>query len=198
MPDQDRQSSPTPGGLSRHLLLVGLVVMTLAVGVLLFAFVRDDPVSPASPPSAPPSAEKVTPSSTTILGSRNEVVARLREILQIREQAFRERDASLFEDVYTSDCSCLRAGRDAIAALKKENVRWRNRSVSIDIQSATSINDDLWEIVATFFSDPFRIETEEGVLVREAPAERLRYRFLLVRTSDADSWRLGNASLVKG
>jgi hypothetical protein len=147
--------------------------------------------SDASPPES-----TVAPSSTTILDSETTVVVRLREILQIREQAFRERDASLFEDVYTSDCSCLQAGRKAIAALKKEDIQWRNRSVSIDVQSATSVNDNLWEVVALFVSDAFRIETETGLLVREAPAERLLYRFLLVRTEG--SWRLGKASLVDG
>jgi hypothetical protein len=109
-----------------------------------------------------------------------------------------ERDEDLFEEVYTSDCSCLRAGRSAIAALKKERVRWQSRSISIEVQSANSINNRLWEVVALFISDSFRIETEEGTLVREAPAERIRYRFLLVRSSDEDPWRLGSASPVEG
>jgi hypothetical protein len=127
-----------------------------------------------------------------------EVVARLREILDVRERAFRQRDASLFDEVYTSECPCLRAGRDAIAALKKENVRWTNRSISIKIESAKSVNNRLWEVVALFVTDPFRIETEGGVLVRDVPGERLRYRFLLVRSSEADPWKLGSASPLEG
>jgi hypothetical protein len=143
-----------------------------------------------------PSEATVVPSSTASPDPESVVVARLQEIIQIREQAFRERNADLFDEVYTSDCSCLKAGREAIAALKKENIRWRNRSVSVDVQSVTSINDNLWEVVALFVSDAFRIETENGSLVREAPGERLRYRFLLVRSSG--SWRLGKASLIEG
>ena len=123
---------------------------------------------------------------------------RLQEILQIREQAFDKRDASLFEDIYTSSCPCLRAGREAIAALKKENIRWKDRSISIEVQSAKSINKRLWEVTALFVSDSFRIETEKGELVREAPAERLRYRFLLVRASDTEPWLLGGASPIGG
>jgi hypothetical protein len=122
----------------------------------------------------------------------------LREILDVREQAFRQRDASLFDEVYTSECPCLRAGRDAIAALKKENVRWTNRSISIKVESAKSVNRRLWEVVALFVSDSFRIETENGILVRDVPAERLRYRFLLVRSSDADPWKLGSAAPLEG
>jgi hypothetical protein len=76
------------------------------------------------------------------------VGTRLREILQIRERAFSERDASLFNDIYTSSCPCLHAGRDAIAALKKEEVLWKDRSISIEIQSAKSIGKRLWEVVA--------------------------------------------------
>jgi hypothetical protein len=125
-------------------------------------------------------------------------VTRLREILDVREQAFRERDAALFENVYSSDCTCLRAGRDAIAALKKEKVRWKNRSISIEVQSATGMSERLWEVIAIFVSKSFRIETEKGVLVRDVPGERLRYRFLLVRASDSDPWLLGSASPAEG
>ena len=133
-----------------------------------------------------------------IPNTRAEVTARLREILQVREKAFAERDASLFEEVYTTDCSCLEAGRTAIAALEKEKVLWRNRSTSIEVQSAKEVNDRLWEVVAVFTSNAFRIETEQGQLVREVPAERIRYRFLLVRGPDSELWRLGSASPIEG
>jgi hypothetical protein len=174
--------------------------MAVAIGAILFVTTRGGDSGNRN--SSSPSRSEVTiappPTTTKTSDSKNEVVARLREILEVREQAFRERDASLFEDVYTSDCACLRAGRDAIAALKKEKVRWKSRSISIDIESARRINNGLWEVVALFASDSFRIETEEGVLVRDVPAERLRYRFLLVRASDTDLLRLGSASPVEG
>ena len=194
MPNDDPHTSSTVGGLLRRYLLAGVLIALVVVGAVMVV-VRDVNDTAYSSNASPPEST-VAPSSTTILDSETTVVVRLREILQIREQAFRERDASLFEDVYTSDCSCLQAGRKAIAALKKENIQWRNRSVSIDVQSATSVKDNLWEVVAFFVSDAFRIETETGLLVREAPAERLLYRFLLVRTEG--SWRLGKASLVDG
>jgi hypothetical protein len=194
MRSDDPHTSPRTNGTPRWAFLVGVLLILVGIGAALVVVARSDHDTASSSLPSPPEAT-VVPSSTSALDPETEVVARLHEILQVRERAFQERNAELFDSVYTTDCSCLTAGREAIAALKKENVRWQDRSVSIDVQSATSINDNLWEIVALFVSQAFRIETEDGSLVREAPAERLRYRFLLVRSSG--SWRLGNVSLVK-
>jgi hypothetical protein len=149
------------------------------------------------PPQPSAAATTAAPTTTTI-DTKTEVVARLREILRVREEAFASRDASLFDQVYTSDCPCLKAGRDAIAALVKENVVWKGRSISILVQSTQRINDRLWEVVAVFTSKPFRIETEDGALIRTASAERITYRFLLFRPSEGEQWLLGNASVLKG
>jgi hypothetical protein len=198
MTNEDPHSSRTGRDPLARRLLASAVIALVIIGITLFAAFRDGDLEATS--SSPSTLHSTTsaPSVTTTLDSRNAVVARLQEILEVREQAFRERDEDLFEEVYTSDCSCLRAGRSAIAALKKERVRWQSRSISIEVQSANSINNRLWEVVALFISDSFRIETEEGTLVRQAPAERIRYRFLLVRSSDEDPWRLGSASPVEG
>jgi hypothetical protein len=196
MTNEDHHASSTAARPPRR-YLIGVILMALLAGVLLFVTTRgDEPVKADS--SSPSRTEGTIASTTRPSDSASEIVTRLREILEVREQAFRQRDATLFDEVYTSDCACLRAGRDAIAALKKEKVQWKNRSISIQVESAKSVNNRLWEVVALFISDSFRIETEEGVLVRDVPAERLRYRFLLVRSSDADPWRLGRASPVEG
>jgi hypothetical protein len=196
MSNEGQRASPvTARGPRRYLFAV--VLMAIVIAVVLLMITRSDGSGNASSPSLSRLETTIAP-TTRAPNSESDVVTRLREILEVREEAFRERDASLFEDVYTSDCACLRAGRDAIAALKKEKVQWRNRSISLEIESARSMNSRLWEVVALFISNSFRIETEEGMLVREVPAERLRYRFLLVRTSEADPWRLGSASPVEG
>jgi hypothetical protein len=195
MPDEDQRSSVVDGNASRRILLSGALIASALVGIALFAIARDDKPAATSPAMAS------SPDTTVVMSKpdvKGEVVSRLREILQIRERAIRERDPSLFDEIYTSNCSCLSAGRAAIAALKREHVQWTNRSISIEIQSTRQISDRLWEIVALFVSDPFRIETEEGRLVREAPGERIRYRFLLVQMPDAGPWRLGGASPVEG
>jgi hypothetical protein len=198
MSNDSHYSSPTPNDPPRRYLLPGALIALVIVGVALLLVARGDDLAATSPRETSLPATTTAPSTTTVSDGKNEVITRLREILQIREQAFSKRDASLFDDVYTSRCPCLRAGREAIAALKKEKIQWQDRSISIEVQSAKSIDSRLWEVVALFISDSFRIETEEGELVREAPAERLRYRFLLVRTSDTEPWRLGSASSIEG
>ena len=196
MTNEDQQPSSTVARSARRYLVVA-ILMALSIGAVLFVTTRgDEPVDASS--SSPSRSEGTIAPTTRPHDPEVEIVARLREILDVREQAFRQRDASLFDEVYTSECPCLRAGRDAIAALKKENVRWTNRSISIKVESAKSVNRRLWEVVALFVSDSFRIETENGILVRDVPAERLRYRFLLVRSSDADPWKLGSASPLEG
>jgi hypothetical protein len=195
MSNEDRHTKP--GASSWRLYLTAATLMALIVGAVLVVITRRDSENTNATLSSRPETT-IAPTSTRASDSKAEVVTRLREIIDVREQAFRSRDARLLEEVYASDCSCLRAGRDAIAALKKERVKWKNRSISIKIESTRRINSKLWEAVGLFISAQFRIETEEGVLVREVPAERLRYRFLLVRPSDEVPWRLGSASPVEG
>jgi hypothetical protein len=198
MLNKEHRGSPTTGSPPRRFLLLGAVTAIAVTVVALLVVDRDDKVASTSPPVSPGQTSLGTNTTATILNTKAEITARLRQILQVREKAFAERDARLFDDVYTSDCSCLQAGREAIAALKREKVLWRNRATSIEVQSATEVNDRLWEVIAVFVSNAFRIETEQGQLVREAPAERIRYRFLLVRSSDSDLWRLGSASPIEG
>jgi hypothetical protein len=196
MPNEDHHSAPTPDDPPRRYLVPGALIALAIVGVALLVLARDDDPAATSPPA---NSTTITASTaTTMPDAKNEVVARLREILQVREEAFSNRDASLFDGIYTSDCPCLRAGREAIAGLKNENIRWQGRSISIEVQAVKRISKRLWEVTALFISDSFRIETEKGELVREVPSERLRYRFLLVRSSDSEPWRLGKVSPIEG
>jgi hypothetical protein len=196
MPNEDHHSSQTPDEPPRRYLLLGALIALAIAGIALLVLTRDDDLAATPPPATSTTIGAST--ATTVPDTKSEVITRLREILRVREEAFSKRDASLFDDVYTSSCPCLRAGREAIAGLKKEDIRWQDRSISIEVQSAKSINNRMWEVIALFVADSFRIETEEGKLVREVPAERLRYRFLLVRNSDSEPWRLGNASPIEG
>jgi hypothetical protein len=140
MPNEDHRSSQTPDDPPRRYLLWGALIALAIAGVALLILARDDDLA-ATPPTAA-SATITASTATTIPDTKNEVIARLREILQVREEAFSKRDARLFDDIYTSSCPCLRAGREAIAGLKKEKIRWRDRSISIEVQSAKSINTD--------------------------------------------------------
>jgi hypothetical protein len=117
MPSKDHHSSPAPNDPRRRYLLPGALIALAIVGIALLVLVRDDDLAATLPPAT---SGTTASTATTVPDTKNEVVARLQEILQIREQAFNKRDASLFDDIYTSSCPCLRAGREAIAALKKE------------------------------------------------------------------------------
>jgi hypothetical protein len=191
-PPTHRATTLVAAGVALALLLVAAAWALTARG--------SDPSAAPTPPQPPPSPAPATTlaATTTTLDPEAEVVARLRHILRVRERAFAARDASPLDQVYASDCPCLRAGRDAIAALRREHVVWKGRSTSLRVQSTQAVNDRLWEVVALFSSKPFRIETEQGSLIREQPAERIRYRFLLVRVAPGEPWLLGNVSIIEG
>jgi hypothetical protein len=119
MPNEDQRNSLIARYTSRRLLVLGALFALALVGVVLFLLARnDEPVatSPIAAPSPATAADGIPKPD-----SKSEVIDRLREILQIRERAIKERDASLFDEVYTSNCPCLRAGRAAIAALNREH-----------------------------------------------------------------------------
>jgi hypothetical protein len=197
--DQQLPPPPTSRGPAHHAAWVAAIAIALLVVVAVAAVLvtRSDGQAAGSPTPTPSSPQPTASPTTTTIDTQTEVVARLREILRIREEAFIRRDASLFDQVYSDDCPCLKAGRDAIAALVKENVVWRGRSIAVLVQSTQRLNDQLWEVVVLFTSKPFRIETEEGALIRRAPAERIRYRFLLFKPVAGEQWLLGNASVFK-
>ena len=121
---------------------------------------------------------------------------RLRDILLARERAYAQRDAAMLDGVYAVDCACLRTGRAAIARLRGDHAVWRGRSFSLQVERLSRVNDALWIALAVVRWDSFRIEGEDGELVRAVPAARERYRFALVRPAGGSDWLLGHASLV--
>jgi hypothetical protein len=122
---------------------------------------------------------------------------RLRDILLARERAYAQRDAAMLDGVYALDCACLRTARAAIARLRADHAVWRGRSFSLQVERLSPVNDALWIAVAVLRWDSFRIEREDGELVRAVPAARERYRFALVRPAGGRDWLLGHASLVE-
>jgi hypothetical protein len=151
--------------------------------------------SAASPPE--PGAPGPATAGSSASGSRAALAARLRQILDVREQAFGRRDMDLLETVYTADCPCLHSGRAAIARLLADRAVWRGRAVAVDVTSLERLSDRVWAAVALFSSRPFRIEREDGTLIRAVPAERHHYRFVLAQPTPAGPWLLGDASLLE-
>ena len=153
----------------------------------------------AEPPGAETSpGDGVAPSSggepTAV--DAGQLGERLRDILRAREQAYARRDAAVLDAVYAVDCACLRTGRAAIARLRADHAVWRGRSFSLTVERLSRVNDSLWIALAVLRWDSFRIEREDGGLVRAVPAARERYRFALVRQDERGDWLLGHTSLV--
>jgi hypothetical protein len=79
------------------------------VAVAAFLMTRTDGEAVGSLPpdsSVPQTTESPT---TTTIDTETEVVARLREILRVRDKALQDRNADLLSAVYTIDCPCLNA-----------------------------------------------------------------------------------------
>jgi len=168
-----RSSALTRGFVA--LILIGVLV----AGVAVFGTVkRADPASQESP-----SASTQPRVATTTIGEKEEVIVRLREILRVRDRAYRDRDAGLLEKVYTTDCPCLRGDRAAIRQLVHDNAVWVGSSTSVRVQKLDKVNDRLWVVVASFVGSPFRIETESGSLIRAVEGKSELFRFALARTT---------------
>lgn len=186
-------SRPPTGPQGRRFIFVVLIAGLVAAVVAIALTRRSDPATTDSP-SASPSATTLDVTTTTI-GEREEVVARLRAILRLRDRAYRERDVGLLREVYTTDCPCLRGDGRAIEQLIKDDAVWVGASTSVEVQKLERVNDRLWIVVATFIGSPFRIETESGNLIRSVKGRSEPFRFALAK-AESDELLLGFAGPV--
>ena len=175
--DPEPPTRPSRRGFIAAALVGGLVVALTVIAVAG----RSDPGATGSPSASSPTTS-IEATSTTI-GEREEVVAQLRSILKVRDQAYRERDIELLKEVYTTDCPCLRGDRGAIEQLLKDNAVWVGASTSVQIRDLEKVNDRLWVIEANFVGSPFRIETESGDPIRAVEGRSELFRFAVSRTA---------------
>jgi hypothetical protein len=191
MSNEDHQ---TPSGPFRRLAAMGLVAALVLVALLVAALVirgGDDDVVGTAPTLTPSSSEAVAPSST--VNPRAEIVARLREILRIRDKAFRDRDAKVLNNIYTSDCPCLEGDRNAIRELQTKNYNIVGGATSIRVRRVERVSGRLWLVIADFRSAPVRVESEEEKLIREEPAGSDLFQFAMSKPTDSNEWLLGRA-----
>jgi hypothetical protein len=194
--DNDPQTEPGVPSVVSHRGRLYVVLFALAAASIIAVGVvisRDDQPSPRS------STGRLTDGSTTTtatVSGRTEIIARLREILEIRDRALLARDANLLSDIYTVDCECLEDGRALIRQLRSENIVWRGVQTNITVRSVEEVNDRLWIVVAAVGTPSVRIETESGRLVRTVPPERNTVRFALAKPQNAEDWLLGHASTI--
>jgi hypothetical protein len=190
-PSNQKPSRPVTAG--RVALLAAATLGLVAVLVLVSVLSRGDRAQ-RSPVAAPPSTPDTTAAA---IDSRSEIVARLREILRIRDRAIETRDETLLHPIYTVDCPCLKGDSSLISRLKRERLVWRGIRVSLQSEKAERVNDRLWIINAIVVAAPFRIEKESGEIVRRMPQGQESSRFALSRPVGEEEWLLGQASLVE-
>jgi hypothetical protein len=195
--DHPAPSPPTPRGPSRAVWVAATATALLVViAVAAFLMTRSDGEAVGSP-SPESSAPQTTASpTTTTIDTETEVVARLREILSVRDVAYRRRDVELLKTIYTSDCPCLAGDGNAIRQLLKDNAIWVGASTSIRVEKLERVSDRLWIVIANFNASPFRIETESGQLVRSIEGKSELFRFVLARIAARPEWMLGYAAPV--
>jgi hypothetical protein len=190
--DDHSRSSPQ-SARTRGLMVAVLIGGLVAAVALLVAIRRPEPAAVASPSAS--TSPRAAP-TTTRISEEEAVVIRLREILRVRDRAYRERDVGLLRDVYTTDCPCLRGDKRAIQQLLQDDAVWVNASTTIRIQKLEKVNDRLWIVVADFIGSPFRIETESGELIRAIEGRSELFRFALTRSAVGSKLLLGFAAAV--
>jgi hypothetical protein len=183
-----------PASPRRLVALVLVVVLLLAlVATVLLSRDADSRVAMST---LPPSTTGALPTSTT-RDIRTEVVGRLRKILEIRDQAFRDRSPKILNDVYTEDCPCLEGDKNAIQELIDNDYHIVGGATSVRIREVNQVSERLWLVVADFRSAPLRIEAEGNRLVREEAGGSDLFQFALSKPSESTEWLLGRATAYR-
>jgi hypothetical protein len=190
------QAPRDPSRRQRLLACTAVVLLAVSVFVTISLTRRGEGMSGSA--SVDPLQPVATTKTTTTTGDQTEVLGRLRQILRIREEAYRTRNTELLNTIYTSDCPCLMSDSNAIRELLGLRYVWVDIASSIEMRRAHKITEQLWNIVATFRSAPLRIETEDGRLVQEQPQENDFFQFTLAKPPGARQWLLARAVLYEG
>jgi hypothetical protein len=194
LPDHPAPPPPTPRGPSRAVWTAAILTALLVAAIAAVFATRGDEQVAGSLPPAPSSPPATAAATTTTINPRTEVVARLREILKVRDKALHDRNARLLSTVYTVDCPCLEGDTNAIKELLGRNYHLIGGATSIRVRRVERVNSRLWLVIADFDSAPLRIETEGGDLVRQEPAGSDLFQFALAKPVDTTEWLLGRAS----
>jgi hypothetical protein len=189
MSNEDRKA---PLMTSQRLIAVGLGVSLLLMASLTAILVRvkDNPGVSDETLSSPSSE---TARATTESNTRTVVVERLKDILRIRDRAFRDHNSDLLKDIYTTDCPCLEGDRNAIKELVSNNYHIVGGATSIRVRRVEQVSERLWLVVADFRSARLRIEAKDGRLIREEPAGNDLFQFALSNPTGSAEWLLGKA-----
>jgi hypothetical protein len=183
---------------SRQLTAIALLASVVSAAFLTFVFTTPGGDIEAVPRRSPSSLTSSSASASSTIPPRDEVVSRLREILRIREEAYRSRRAEMLTAIYSSDCPCMANDQKAIEELLDHRYVWDGVATSIEVRSVRRVNERLWLIVALFRSEILFIKTERGKLIRIEPAGSDLFEFTLVKPNEGTDWLLGLASMLDG
>jgi hypothetical protein len=183
---------------SRQLTAIALLASVVSVAFLTSVFTTPDRHLDAVPRRSPSSWTSSSASASSTIPPRDEVVSRLKEILRIREEAYRSRRAEMLTAIYSSDCPCMVSDQRAIEELLNHRHVWDGISTSIEVRSVTRVNERMWLVVALFRSGVLSIKTEHGKLIRIEPAGSDLFEFTLVKPNEGIGWLLGLASVLDG
>jgi hypothetical protein len=180
---------------SRQLLtVIGLMAALIVLTIFMTLIESDDSAFVFAPGALSSSA----PTSVINSTPRTEIISRLREILSIREEAYRSRSSDMLTTIYSRDCPCLSSDGNAIDQLLREKRIWDGVRTSIEVRRATEINEHVWTVVGLFGSDTLYVRTENGRLVKTEPAGKDLFRFTLVKPQGEQDWLLGGVSVLQG
>jgi hypothetical protein len=169
----------TPRGPSRAVWVAATATALLVATVAAFLMTRSDGEAVGSLPPESSIPQTTASPTTTTIDTETEVVARLREILRVRDKALQDRNADLLSAVYAVDCPCLEGDTNAIKELVSKNYRLVGGATSIRVRRTERVTERLWLVIADFQSASLRIETAGGELVRQEPAGSDLFQFAL-------------------
>lgn len=200
MPNEDnRATAPSTKGPAAFRYTWIIIAMLLVVGLAIAAMLvsKDDQTAKAAGGSALDQPLTSASPSTNTIDEQTELVTRLREILAARERAYDKRNPELLKEVYTVDCPCLESDSNAIRELISSNYVWVGGETSIRVRRTERVTPRMWIVIADFFSQPLRIETRSGGLIRSEPRGRDLFQFVLAKPKGSTQWLLGRASSYK-
>jgi hypothetical protein len=175
--------------------VIGLLAALASLTIFTMLVNTDESTGVLMPRNSPSSSPTNVNLSST---SRTEIISRLREILRIREEAYRLRSSDLLASIYSTDCPCLSSDGNAIDELLRRKRIWDGIETSVEVREATRLNEHVWTVVGLFESETLYVRTEDGRLVGTEPAGKDLFRFTLVKPQSGQDWLLGLVSDLQG
>ena len=182
-PSPSQPSAESAVGLA----FVAIVLVSLFVAGSL-GVVATRSAAPAVDSAQEPETAPVASASTAAVQVRDRIVARINELMLLREIALRERDPRLLESVYAPGAGGLARDRAEIARLRSSGRRLDGLRMPVKVFDAYRPGNGSWVVVARVGRSPARLVTGSGRQVRATRATTAVYRCTLVRQDG--SWQV--------